>query len=140
MQRVFLTIFLGVAALMLAITMITGISTARMIGGEVSTRGYVTGFVTRTDATGNPFYYPVVRFILPDGSRRSVQMTEGSWPSAYKVDEAVTVRYDPAQPHRARIATTSATLSLWIWTLVTGILGAAFLLAALLVRWVFTPD
>ncbi len=90
------------------------------------------------DAAGDEFYYPVVRFVLPDGSRQTVQTSEGSWPPAYKVDPAVTVLYDPEHPDQARIASISSTLSLWIWPLVTGILGIAFLLATLLVRWVFS--
>ena len=125
---------------MLAIALITGISTARVLATEESMQGYVTAMVTRTDSTGNSFSYPVVRFVAADGSRRTVQMTEGSWPPAYKTDEAVNVRYNPAQPNQAYIVSCAASLSRWLWTLVTGMLGVAFLLATLLVRWVFTTD
>ena len=48
----------------------------------------------------------------------------------------MTVRYDPAQPDNARIDSPAGRLTPWIWTLVTGLLAAAFLAAAALVRWV----
>jgi hypothetical protein len=83
-----------------------------------------------------------VAFALADGSRRTVQMAEGSWPPAYAVGDPVTVLYDPAKPLEARVKSTSGTASLWIWTMVTGILAVAFALATLLARWVLkeVPD
>jgi len=36
--------------------------------------------VTRKDEQGNEFHCPVVEFTLTDGSRKTVQMVEGSWP------------------------------------------------------------
>ncbi len=138
MPRLFYGIFLGVAVLMLVIATITGISTARTLAREASTQGYVTSLVTRTDADGGLFYYPVVRFVLPDGSRQTVQTTAGSWPPAHKVDEAVTIAYDPEHPDQARIASLAGALNQWIVTLVTGILGVAFLLATLLAHRMFS--
>ena len=44
--------------------------------------------------------YPVVAFTLPDGSRQTVQIAEGSRPPAYKQDESVTIAYDPEQPRQ----------------------------------------
>ena len=138
MPRLFYGIFLGVAVLMLVIATITSINTARMLARETSTQGYVTALVTRTDVDGDLFYYPVVRFVLPDGSRQTVQATEGSWPPAYQVDESVTVLYDPEHPDQARIDSFAGALSLWIVPLVTGILGVAFLLATLLAHRMFS--
>jgi hypothetical protein len=98
--------------------------------------------VSRRDEQGNEFYYPVVTFALANGSRKTVQMAEGSWPPMYEVGAEVTVLYDPAQPLNARIQSTSGTVGLWTWTIVTGILAAAFILAALLAGWVLkeVPD
>ena len=63
-------------------------------------------------------------------------------PPAYEVGDPVIVRYDPAQPLNARVKSTSGSISLWTWTIVTGFLGVAFLLATLLARWVLkeVPD
>jgi hypothetical protein len=75
---------------------------------------------------------------LPDGSRRTVQTTEGSWPPAYEVDELVTVLYDPEHTDQARIASLAGSLNLWIVPLITGILGVTFLLATLLAHRMFS--
>ena len=138
MPRLFYGIFLGVAVLMLVIATITGISTGGTLANEQRVQGHVTALVTRTDADGDLFYYPVVRFVLQDGSRRTVQTADGAWPPAYQVDEAVTVLYDPEHPDQARIASFAGALSLWIVPLVTGILGVAFLLATLLAHRMFS--
>lgn len=138
MPRLFYGIFLGVAVLMLVIATITSINTARMLARETSTQGYVTALVIRTDADGDLFYYPVVRFVLPDDSRHTVQTDAGSSPPAYSVDDAVTVRYDPEHPDQARIDSFAGVLSLWIAPLVTCILGVAFLLATLFAHRMFS--
>lgn len=137
-----LTVFIGVAVLMCVISVLTGVSAWRKISREVEAPGRVVEMVTRRDEQGNEFYYPVVAFALADGSRRTVQMAEGSWPPAYAVGDEVTVLYDPEKPLEARMKSTSGTVSLWIWTLVSGILAAAFILATLLARWVLkdVPD
>ncbi len=137
-----LTVFIGVAALMCVISVLTGVSTWRGMSREVEAPGQVVEMVTRKDEQGNEFFYPVVAFSLADGSRKTVQMPEGSWPPAYEIGDPVTVLYDPGQPLNARVKSTSGTASLWTWTIVTGILAVAFLLATLLARWVLkeVPD
>ena len=137
-----LTVFIGVAALMCVISVLTGVSTWRGMSREVEAPGQVVEMVTRKDEQGNEFFYPVVAFSLADGSRKTVQMPEGSWPPAYEVGDEVTVLYDPGQPLNARVKSTSGTVSLWTWTIVAGILAVAFLLATLLARWVLkeVPD
>ncbi len=129
-------LFLSIALLLLAIAVITGGYAARATANEVSAQGAVTSLTLRTAADGAALYYPVISFTLADGTRTRVQSSEGSWPAAYAVDDAVTVRYDPAQPDNARIDSPAGRLTPWIWTLVTGLLAAAFLAAAALVRWV----
>lgn len=129
-------LFLSIALLLLAIALLSGLFTVRATAHEVRTPGAVTALTLRTDADGAALYYPVVVFTLTDGARKRVQTAEGNWPAAYAVDAAVTVLYDPAASDNARIDSTAGRLTPWIWTLVTGILAAAFLLAAALVRWV----
>ena len=123
---------------MLVIATITRISTGGTLANEQRVQGHVTALVTRTDADGDLFYYPVVRFVLPDGSRQTAQTDAGSSPPAYSVDDAVTVRYDPEHSDQARIDSFAGALSLWIVPLVTGILGVAFLLATLLAHRMFS--
>ncbi len=125
-------LFLGIALLMAAIAIVTGILAVRMPASDVEARGVVIEIVERVDDEGNALYYPVVNFPLPDGSRHVVETGDGSSPPAYKIDDTVTVTYDPAHPERAHIASPADALTRWIWPFVTGILSAAFLAAALL--------
>ena len=128
-------IFLGIALLMAAIAIITGFLAARAVSQKVQARGVVIDLVERSDSEGSALYYPVVDFPLPDGSRRRVESTIGSWPPAYKIDDTVTVTYNPADPGRAQVASLAATVLDWLWPFVTGILCVAFLLSAWLARW-----
>ena len=97
-------LFLGIALLMLTAATISGVYVAGIAAREVRTSGAVTALTVRTDVNGDNLYYPVVTFALPDGARHTVQLTWGSRPPAYKVDQAVEIIYDPAQPDHARIA------------------------------------
>jgi hypothetical protein len=135
MEKLLFWLFLCIALLMLSIAIVTGIQTQRTLNREVRVVGFVTELMTRTDADGNTVYYPIVSFTLPDGSRKRLPTIVGSWPAAYTVDEAVTVLYDPMQPTYARIDSPSHIWVEWLWTLVTGVLSVAFLLAALLAYW-----
>jgi hypothetical protein len=81
------------------------------------------------------FYYPVVEFNLPDETLKTVQLSEGSWPAAYEKGDPVTILYDPQQPNNARIQSASSNFLVWILPGITGLVGAAFLAAALVARW-----
>ncbi len=133
--KVIVAIFLGISILMLAIAAVSAFNTARTLSRQRSAPGRVLELVVRRDQTGREFFYPVVEFGLPDGSRQTVQMSEGSWPAPYDPGEAVTVLYDAAQPRNAHIRSSGGTLLPWILTLITGVLGLAFLGASLFVRW-----
>ena len=132
LTRVLFLLFLGIAVLMLVIAAWTGISTSRRIAAEQSALAQVIEMTERKDSQGNAFYYPVVSFDLPDGGRQKVQLAEGTWPPQHRVGDLVTVLYQPANPADARIPSGDGTAALWTVTLVTGILGVAFGLAAVL--------
>lgn len=132
--KIVLPIFVVVAVLMCVISLLTGVSTWQGMSREVEAPGQVMELVTRQDEQGNQFYYPVVEFTLADGSRKTAQMPDGSWPPAYEVGDEVTVLYDPARPLQARVKSTSGTVGRWTWSIVTGVLAAAFILATLLAR------
>ena len=149
-EKVVAGVFAGVAVLMVGIAAATGFSTARSIAREIAVPGRVAGLTSRTTTvpveTGDParrrsvereFFYPVVEFSLPDGTAKTVQTGEGSWPPAYEVGQAITVRYDPARPAGARIESGPGALLQWAWTIVTGILGLAFGVATVLICRVF---
>ena len=89
------------------------------------------------DDAGKDFHYPIVEFVLPDGSIKTVQLSKGSWPPAYEKGETVTVLYDSERPLDARIKSPSGTAMRWVWSIVTGILGVAFIVIILFVRGVF---
>jgi len=137
MPRVVMVIFLGIGVLSLGIAIILTVGTVRGRAREVRVRGYVVEVVSRRDQQGNEFYYPVVTFTLPDGTRKTVQIAEGTWPQPYEVDQEVTVAYDPQRPLQARIASDGNGWLSWIGPLITGFLGLTFLGAALFVRSFF---
>jgi hypothetical protein len=148
-EKVVAGVFAAAAAVLLVVAVLTGISTAKALGREVRTEGRVVDMTARTvevprdtndrkrGGVEREFYYPVVEFDLPDGTRKTVQTADGSWPPAYETGQAVTVLYDRDNPLDARIASPSGTLQRWTWTLITGALGLAFGAATALVHRVF---
>jgi len=66
---------------------------------------------------------PVFRFVAQDGATHQVESGTSSSPPAYRVGEAVRLRYDPARPERAAII---GDWGSWLWVAVPGILGAGF--------------
>jgi hypothetical protein len=135
---------------MLVIAAISSYTNLKNLSREQSAPGHVVDLVVRqsqvnssesgTPAVYQDFYYPVVEFELPDGTRKTVQLAEGSWPPSYEKGEAVTVLYDPQRPLNARIQSASSTVLMWILPGITGILGLVFLGAAFFVRWFLRDD
>ena len=139
LPRIIVWVFLAVATLMLAIALMSGITTRRALARQVTAPGQVVELMERRDQSGNPFYYPVVELTLPDGSRQRVQLLSGSFPAAYEAGDRVTVAYDPQEPSTARIHSTGSTLGMYILTIITAIIGLAFVAATLFARWVAQP-
>jgi hypothetical protein len=69
-------------------------------------------------------WHAVVEFKLADGAPKTVEMSAGNWPKAFDEGEAVTVRYDPAKPLKARIAGDFGME--YFPTIITGFLGFTF--------------
>lgn len=132
LTRILFFLFGGIALLLLVIAALTGVSIARRLAAEQRAVAQVVEMVERKNSEGSIFYYPMVAFDLPNGERQKVQLGEGSWPPAHRVGDLVTVLYQPANPLDARIASGDGTVALWTWTVVTGLLGVAFLGAAAL--------
>jgi hypothetical protein len=139
-EKIILTVFSGVAALMLLIAGIASVSNILKLGREDRAPGRVVevierrGYVNEQDRVVEAYYYPAVEFVASDGRRRIVQMNEGSSSPQYEVGDDVTVLYEPDQPLEARIKSAGSSALMWILPGITGILGIAFLGAVIAVQ------
>ncbi len=138
--KIVVTIFSGVAMLMLLVAGIASFSNLQQLAKEASAPGRVVEVVSRReyinqqDRIYQDFYYPVVEFTAADGRTRTLQMSEGSNPPSYEAGNDVVVLYDPEKPLEARIQSFGSSALMWILPGITGILGAAFLGAVVVVR------
>lgn len=96
------------------------------------TRGKVIGFVRGYEEA----YNPVVIFKTKSGKTVEFQESFGSNPSPYQKGDEVTVCYDPAMPHQARIY---SFWSLWFIPLLFVFVGFIAVLGGTLIL-VFKPD
>ena len=132
MERIVLTLFTGVAVLMLVITVVSTFFNFQKLSREESAPGRVVEvimereYVNQQDRIVREFYFPVVQFTAEDGRRREVKMSEGSDPPSHEVGDEVTVLYDPDHPLDARIQSFAGTAFMWTLPVITGILGLAF--------------
>jgi len=145
-EKLIVRIFTGVAVVMLLVAGISTVSILKKLGREESVPGVVVDVVKQryVDAeTDNVsyYYFPVVEFKARDGKRRTVQLNEGSNPQSHEVGDEVTVLYEPENPNDARIKSFGSSALMWILPSITGLLGAAFLGAVLVVqKYLFTPS
>jgi len=146
-EKVVLSVFTGASILMLLIAGIASFNNIQKMGREENASGVVVDMTKRLvydeqdrNRVVGETYYPVVEFTASDGKRRSVQLSEGSWPPAYEVGEEVTVLYDPEKPLDARIKSAGSSALMWILPGITGILGVAFLGAVMLVQKLMAPE
>ena len=132
MERIVLTLFTGVAVLMLVITVVSTFFNFQKLSREESAPGRVVEvimereYVNQQDRIVREFYFPVVQFTAEDGRRREVKMSEGSDPPSHEVGDEVTVLYDPDHPLDARIQSFASAAFMWTLPVITGILGLAF--------------
>jgi hypothetical protein len=134
LEKILLTVFLSVAILMLGIASFAGRRAMQSLSREVKAAGQVVDIVARRGQSGT-FYYPVVEITLANGSKQRVPISEGSWPPAYQEGEHVIIAYDPNRPNSVRISTFSSTLGQFTLSIITSVLGVAFLGAAFFARW-----
>ena len=132
--KVIRAVFLAITVVMFALAAISAVNSGLALGREETMPGRVVDIVIRQAADGTLLYRPVVAFALPDGARRTLELAEESTDPAYRVDDAVTLAYDPARPEAARIKTAASTVSRWILPGILGILSLAFLAATLFAR------
>jgi len=146
-ENIILPIFTGVAVLMLLIAGIASFNNILKTGREASAAGRIVDMTKQLEYDQNNYnrvigetYFPVVEFTANDGKRRSVQLSEGSFPPAYEVGDEVTILYEPDHPLNARIKSFASSAGMWILPTITGVLGIGFLVAVLAVRKVMLPQ
>jgi hypothetical protein len=138
--KVIAVIFLAVAVIALAVAVVSTVFTLRAQAQEKSATATIVDFFIRRDSSGVIVYYPVVEFYLPGERLQRVQLSEGSSSPEHVKGDDVTILYNPAQPGEARIESADGAMLNWILPGITGTLGAAFLVAALLVFWFFRRE
>ena len=121
-----LAIFGGVGLLLSLVAVLMAWNIHRKTTPEVQVQGVVTQLMIGEYENGDTFYFPVVEFPLPDGTRQTVQMDEGSSTMDYEPGQSVTVRYLPDQPEEARIESFSSTALRWLGPILIGLVGAGF--------------
>ncbi len=119
---------------MLAIAAYSAVGSARALAREIVLPGAVVDVAIRQATDGALFYRPVVAVVLPDGVRRTLQASEERTDTAYEVDQAVSVAYDPLQPQTVRIRSADSAVGPWIVPIITGMLGVVFLATTLFAR------
>lgn len=139
------TVFICVGIVLLLVSAATFWFTRASVAAEVSVEGTVVSNVVRQHTTKasnssrettSDYYHAVVEFPLGDGTKKTVEMAEGSWPKAYDEGEKVTVRYDPQKPLKARLGG-GGPLD-FLATLITGFMGAVFTAIAIGIRRAFS--
>ena len=140
-EKIILSVFGGIGALMLLIAAIAAYSNVAKTHRELSAPAAIVDITKRleydpqdTNRVIGELYYPIVEFTAKDGKRRKVQMTEGSSQPEYEVGNEVSVLYEPNNPASARIKSTSSFVLMWILPGITGLLGIGFLGAVIAVQ------
>ncbi len=132
--KLIVSAFFLVAAILLVVTVLSGLQAARRMGKEVAASGQVVDLVERTSTTYTKkgekqtqiYAHPVVKFALASGQPQQFELQEGTWPPAYHVGEAVTILYEPQHPEDARIKNSLGAFSLWLSPLITCVVGLIF--------------
>ncbi|MBU0540281.1 DUF3592 domain-containing protein [Patescibacteria group bacterium] len=99
----------------------------RFITTGISSQAEVIELVSERSSKGSYTYAPKFRFLTKEGDQIEVVSGESSNPPEFSVGESVEVLYDPINPHSVLARTFS---SLWLVSLILGLMGAVFLLPA----------
>jgi hypothetical protein len=133
-------IFLGIAAILGLVAILSGLQVSRRQTAEIRVLGEVVDLMSGTDETEEVFYFPVVQFPLQDGTRLTVQLSQGSSSRDYEPGDSVTVRYLPDDPEKARIQSFWSTALLWVLPVITGGMSAAFFAITMFAWGVFRRE
>ena len=130
----FAAILLGaVGALFLVVGLINGLRIKRFLSTAVAIQGKVVGFEEQvsTDSDGDTSSSTHAQVEFETASGQKIVFTEKSQTlGGLAMGSAVPVRYDPAAPRKARIATSGR---LWVSTIVLVALGAVLVIVGVIV-------
>jgi hypothetical protein len=145
-EKVVLSVFTGIAVILLLVAGIASFSNIKKINREQSIPGTVVDMVTRPqydeedqDRVIGEIHYPVVEFVVND-KRYTVELNEGSELPLYEIGDEVTILYEPENPQDARIKSVGSSALMWVLPSITGILGIGFLVAVIVVRRVIMTE
>jgi hypothetical protein len=93
----------------------------------------VTKLVESRSGDSGTVFRPVFVFRDAQGAEHEIYSTVGTYPPAHKVGDKVSVLYKADEPENAVI---DAFFDVWLLPLILGIIGAAQMLAALVVLFV----
>jgi hypothetical protein len=118
-------IILGaVGIVFLIVGAVTGMGVRRLLNVAVATEGKVVGFVKQSSSEGGSSTHAEVEFATTSGDTVTfVEKTQTF--GALSVGSAVPVKYDPAAPKKARIATSGR---LWVTTIIMFAAGIPLLI------------
>ena len=92
----------------------------------VQTASHARGTVSKlNERDGEKVLYPVFTFEDSHGTSYSIESSSGSYPTAYKIGDLITVIYQPDKPANAKI---DSFLDIWIWPIALVGCGALDLL------------
>ena len=117
-------IFLGIGAVMIGLAIIFFSRTRRFLRTAVEATGTILELRESSGSEGGTVYSAVVEFQTADG--RSIRWEESmaSNPPAGQPGEQLVMKYDPANPQKARIAKATR---MWFMPMLFGGLGLLFL-------------
>jgi len=106
-MRLFLGIFTAVGLGLLIGAVLSFQHTRRFLATAISVPGIVTENVWQEQRSSNNnrggSFYPRIRFRTTQGQEISIITKTGTNPPSYRVNDTVTVLYDPQQPYHAAI-------------------------------------
>jgi Protein of unknown function (DUF3592) len=117
-------IFLAVGAVQLGLGIFFFVRTRRFLRRAVETTGTIVDLIESSGSEGGTVYQAVVEFQTADGRAIRWQESMASNPPAGQPGEQIPIKYDPANPNKARIA---KTFRLWFLSGLLGLLGLLFL-------------
>lgn len=101
-------IFAVVGGALLLVYVVGAAGNQRFLRTAVDAEGVVVdnrAYFTNTESAGHHRYQPVVAFRAADGATHQFEDAVGTNTPPYPVGTALAVKYDPANPDDARIAT-----------------------------------
>jgi hypothetical protein len=119
----FNVVFLTVGIVALSIGGFSTVSRLSFQRSALTARGRVLRLERRSARRGSSAYRPVVEFLTRDEQEITFTSKVGNNPPAFQVDEAVTVLYDPEDPHDAYI---QSLVQFWGGPLFAFLFGAVF--------------